>query len=260
MAGRISCTAIMLVVTVLMLQWRICVAQPSPSLGQANAGPETSGQTSLDTQIRMVESCRDRLALRLKIASIDQAAIKTLSDLCNWEIFDAYGFAESDARLAAFSLQREQGTKILWIVEAMTLVGLLLAIVQLAMSFVLAIRFRKELIGASEVRANAKEVVLKSSAIGLALLAITFAFFLTYVLFVYPIREVSPHGSQHPSNAIPVPNNDSLNVKGPLLPGLGHLASSVAPASSIDPPARPKAPASASSGHAVRRRGPCSSK
>jgi hypothetical protein len=256
MPGRRRWTIIIVLMSMLMLQWHICDAQSTPATAQANANPKSSARTSLDNQIGTIESCRERMALRLKITSIDESAIKTISDLCNWEISDAYGFAESDARLAAFSLQREQGTIILWIVVAMTAVGLLLAIIQLGMSFVLAIRFKRELVDQAEVRATAKEVVMRSSTIGLALLAVTFAFFLTYVLFVYPIREISPRGSPYFQHESPMPNSSSSNLKKQLLSGVGHLGSPPVPASSVDPPAQ-QPPVVDPNRHALRRRHPC---
>lgn len=92
-------------------------------------------------------------------------------------------------------------------------IGVVLAGVQLLASYKLALNGRGELAGGgSEIGYSANSVSFKSSVIGLTILAMSFAFFLVFVMNVYEIREISSDrgpsrpadSQQQPTQLIPV--------------------------------------------------------
>jgi len=107
-----------------------------------------------------------------------------------------------------FIQQYRANAVLMWMVVAVTLAGVALAAVQLMASFQLA-SAKKTPIADQQLIVKRDQIVLKSSVTGLFILLISFAFFLTYVIYVFPFQ--TPN-DQSPRNA----------AGGPTLP-MGQL-------------------------------------
>ncbi len=107
----------------------------------------------------------------------------------------------------------------LYMVVLITISGVVLAGVQLLASYKLAVLGRGELAGGgSEINYSANSISFKSSVIGLTILAMSFAFFLVFVIYVYDLRDIADTAprqaaTQQPANLLPVlPPPDQLRA------------------------------------------------
>jgi hypothetical protein len=91
-----------------------------------------------------------------------------------------------------YIFQRSENVALMVMVIVITVSGVALAGVQLITSYRLALLGRDGAAGeptASELRYDHGSVVVKSSVVGVLILAISFAFFMVFVIYVYTIRE-----------------------------------------------------------------------
>jgi hypothetical protein len=89
----------------------------------------------------------------------------------------------------------------LWMVVAITISGVILAAVQLVMSYKLAAAGRAEFAKDSGLAAEQGKISLRSSVTGVVILAISLAFFGVYVKWIYTIDELKmerPENLQQP--------------------------------------------------------------
>ncbi len=98
-----------------------------------------------------------------------------------------------------YVFQRNETVVLLYMVVLITFVGVLLAGLQLLASYKLATLGRGELAGGAEISYSPQGASFKSSVVGLGILAMSFAFFLVFVLYVYTFRDPNQN-----SAAIPV--------------------------------------------------------
>src|SRR5205807_6747745 len=139
-------------------------------------------------------------------------------------------------RRDSFVFQRNENVVLLYMVVLITISGIVLAGVQLLASYKLALIGRGELAGgASEIGYSADNVSFKSSVIGLTILAMSFAFFLVFIMYVYDMREISSDGASH--------STSPAQLQTPLMPVL-------------PPPDQPLRPAEAPSSAAGPTSGP----
>gem|GEM_PF-4361476 len=137
---------------------------------------------------------------------------------------------EEETRKDNFNFQRSENVALLVMVICITLSGVALAGLQLLASFKLASQGRSDFTAVGEVSLRPDAVVVKSSVVGVVILAISFAFFMVFVIDVYTLRDdaaskpqavqMPPSSgylgpSQAPSQA-PVVNLHPVNA--PLLP------------------------------------------
>jgi hypothetical protein len=124
-----------------------------------------------------------------------------------------------------FVFQRHENTVLLLMVVAITLSGVLLAGLQLLASYKLALLGRGELATGTEVSASRESVSLKSAVVGLAILAISFAFFIVFVIDVYALKENRSGGG----NSSPGINALQASAPRPLLPVAASTTGSAVP-------------------------------
>jgi hypothetical protein len=111
-------------------------------------------------------------------------------------------------------------------VVGITISGVLLAALQLLGSYKLAIIGRGDFSGNTEVSYSRDSIVFKSSIVGIAILALSFAFFAMFSLYLYPVIEnTSPPVS--PAKILPW-----------LLPGPGTAPA--APKTPVEPAPNPQ--------------------
>lgn len=136
-------------------------------------------------------------------------------------------------RIKLFQQQYDE-VVMLWMMVAITLSGVVLAGLQLFTSYRLASRSGgAHAEGASEITVEQGRLVFKSSVTGLAILIISFAFFLVFVLEIYTIREYDPDKgakAQVTEAATQAKGRVSEQVAGPQL--AGHINGYVVPAPS----------------------------
>lgn len=142
--------------------------------------------------------------------------VHQFSTLCSGIIFAQHSMNDFNLRRLKMFQQQYDGIVLLWMVVAITLSGVLLAGFQLFVSFRLASVAGSGLAeAATEITVEQNRLIFKSSVTGLAILLISFAFFLVFVLQIYTLRETSvdpkskpePEAKPTPSVEVPVSTN-----------------------------------------------------
>jgi hypothetical protein len=100
-----------------------------------------------------------------------------------------------------FIQQYRANAVLMWMVVAVTFAGVALAALQLMVSLQLA-SVNKTPVDDQQLIVTRDQIVLKSSVTGLFILLISFAFFLTYVIYVFPFQ--TPN-DQSPRNVVSSP-------------------------------------------------------
>jgi hypothetical protein len=158
---------------------------------------------------------------------------QTLSSLqisCVNYVRDEYALEDFNIRRSEFYQQQYRGEVFLWMVVVITISGVALAALQLYAAFRLAISGKMTsadgaLLSDGELSIETGKISLRSSVAGLFILALSLAFFIGYVYWVYPVRQLQPDKASIADTAHP-------GVV--LLPGFGRLAinnSTVSPSS-----------------------------
>jgi hypothetical protein len=108
-----------------------------------------------------------------------------------------------------YLFQRNENVVLMYMVVLITFGGVFLAGVQLLASYKLASLGKGELVGGGEIQYSATGASFKSSVVGLVILALSFAFFLVFVLYIYtfdPEQRASQRASAAQSSQALVPN------------------------------------------------------
>jgi hypothetical protein len=126
----------------------------------------------------------------LKPERIDLLLLSQVSDFCYDQVRGEDLLGDFHVRKLNFVQQEYDSRILLWMVVAITISGVLLAAIQLLAAYRLS-----SLAGADfasgqggELKLDPKSISLKSSVTGLLILMISFAFFIVYVRWVYPIQ------------------------------------------------------------------------
>jgi len=129
--------------------------------------------------------------------------------ICGNQIYNSLYLEDFNIRRQKFIRQELDERVNLFMVVTMTLSGVILAAIQLFLSFRLALKgkaeFGKE---NTDIAIEAGKISLKSSITGAVILALSFAFFMVYVVWIYSIREV-PVGK--PDSLFPMIQDGPLN-------------------------------------------------
>jgi H+/Cl- antiporter ClcA len=135
-------------------------------------------------------NCVDRYSESQKI-NIDHksdASVNEISIYCyNFSRYQQLA-EEGNIRIDDFVFQRHESTVLLLMVVVITISGIVLAGLQLLASYNLATLGRGMLAGGAEIDYGNGNISFKSSVVGLVILAISFAFFLVYVVYVYRLE------------------------------------------------------------------------
>jgi hypothetical protein len=154
-----------------------------------------------------INSCMDRYAGSTddKLPQIN--ALWSTYYLCDAITSRKLLYEEQVIRNENFVFQRSENTIIMLMVVSITISGVILAGLQLFASYKLASAGKGVLDGGGEVSFSAHSMAVKSSVVGVIILAISFAFFLVFVLYVYTFTPVSdrsaPGASSAPQAAAP---------------------------------------------------------
>jgi hypothetical protein len=143
--------------------------------------------------------------------------------LCENQMFDQLLLNDFTIRRQKFEANTLDERVNLWLVVAITLSGVFLSAMQLAMSYRLAQIAKTDLAGNNELVVEQGKLSLKSSVTGLLIMALSLIFFVIYVKWIYQNFDVV---TQKPDNLNAFPF-------GKLVPGGGSLGMG------NSPPARP---------------------
>jgi uncharacterized protein YneF (UPF0154 family) len=143
-----------------------------------------------------ISACIKRYAELGKIDYGNITSVYGLNNFCYNSAGSQLLVDEEIIRRDNFVFQRHENVALLVMVVAITLSGVVLAGLQLLASFKLATMGKAELAGGGELSYSKDSVSFKSSVVGLVILAISFGFFLVFVIDVYELKD-SPNIS-HP--------------------------------------------------------------
>jgi hypothetical protein len=159
-----------------------------------------------------VALCIEKHTATTGVTAVSVGDLYGLNGFCYDTIGSQLKIDQEKIRRDNFLFQRNENVVLLYMVVLITISGVVLAGVQLLASYKLAVLGRGELAGGgSEIKYSANAISFKSSVIGLTILAMSFAFFLVFVIYVYDLRDISDTASrqtatpQHPANLLPVP-------------------------------------------------------
>jgi hypothetical protein len=159
-----------------------------------------------------VAACIEKHKATTGVTAVSVGDLYGLNGFCYDTIGSQLKIDQEKIRRDNFLFQRNENVVLLYMVVLITISGVVLAGVQLLASYKLAVLGRGELAGGgSEINYSANAISFKSSVIGLTILAMSFAFFLVFVIYVYDLRDISDTASrqaatpQQPANLLPVP-------------------------------------------------------
>src|SRR3954468_3827617 len=167
--------------------------------------------TEIGSDLPDQNKCIDRVFSRLKLEAVDLAVYEDVWKLCGTESFNALSLQDFRIRREKFVRQELDERVTLALVVGITISGVLMAGLQLLMSYKLAQAGHSELAKDIELSVQKDKIALKSSVVGLAILVISLAFFVVYVKWIYSIQEVP----------VASPAGRELPVSGTLLPEQG---------------------------------------
>lgn len=217
--------ALMAIAIVVLVQSTAAIAQP----------------VVLNESAKLAACRSDTLAL-MKPDKIDIGLLSQISNFCYMQVRGDDLLGDFNIRRTNYVRQQFQGLVFLWMVVAITISGVVMAALQLFAAYKLASGGRGDLNQGGEITLEEKRLSLKSSVTGLLILTVSFAFFLVFVVWVYPLTEtrLSPEGTGPTASQQPSPGTAGLH----LLPGVGGIGPPPQAKTGIAPtPAAPTAPA-----------------
>ncbi|MDR5878794.1 hypothetical protein [Caballeronia sp. LZ032] len=175
-----------------------------------------------------IQACQGQSMKLMGASTADLTAQSQISAQCMSRISVEAALNDFNIRRLIYVSQQFETIVLMWMVVIITFSGVLLAGLQLMAAYQLASTGKGSMDSASEVTLNARrsELSLKSSYVGLLILAASFAFFFVFVKSVYPVVE-----DKSTANTAASPPPQTL----PMLtsnPGILGLPPANAPASS----------------------------
>lgn len=134
-----------------------------------------------------ISQCDRDTGAALSINRGDLVSLDRLSTHCIQIVRNLRIIEDFEVRRQAFLQQYQRGEIILWLVISITVSGIVMAAVQLVAAYNLSIAFGQVVTNDSELTFDAKGMTIRSTVSGLVILAMSFAFFLVYVVDVYPV-------------------------------------------------------------------------
>jgi hypothetical protein len=159
----------------------------------------TKDGKSNQTQIDPFHSCINDARQDVKTDILIVETYISLWNLCDRQIYDTLIYDDFAIRREKFRRQELDERVNLWLVVAITLSGVTLSGVQLIMSFRIAMSGKEYWANDTAFAIEQGRISFKSSITGLAILALSLAFFVVYVRWIYADREIgAPMASPTP--------------------------------------------------------------
>ena len=158
--------------------------------------PTTVAGPTMVSESAKLAACRKETLDAVKPDKIDLSLLQQVSTFCYGQVRGADLLDDFNIRRTNYVRQQFQGLVFLWMVVAITISGVILAAVQLAAAYKLAVGGHGTFEAGGEIAIEEKRLSLKSSVTGLLILTVSFAFFIVFVIWVYPLTEtrISPEG------------------------------------------------------------------
>jgi hypothetical protein len=122
-------------------------------------------------------------------ATADIALQSQINSQCANRVSLEASLNDFNLRRLTYISQQFETIVLMWMVVVITFSGVLLAGVQLMAAYRLASVGKGSIDNASELSINSSELSVKSSYVGLLILAASFAFFFVFVEIVYPVND-----------------------------------------------------------------------
>jgi hypothetical protein len=152
--------------------------------------PANQRTTALSDHDSRMNSCISSIIERTKPPKVTTGMYEQIWRICGNQIFNSLYLDDFTIRREKFIRQELDERVNLFLVVIITLSGVILAGMQLVQSFKLASAGRAESARDSEIAIESGRISLKSSITGAIILALSFAFFMVYVVWIYSIHEV----------------------------------------------------------------------
>jgi hypothetical protein len=173
-----------------------------------------------------MRKCTERVFSTIAAAKVTPGLYDRVWKLCGNQIFNGLYLDDFIIRRRKFIDQEFDERVNLWLVVTITMSGVLMSAAQLFLSYRLATTGKEIFTKDSELALESGKVSVKSSVAGLLILALSLAFFMIYVLYIYSIKEIPLERPQNlqtpietespelPSKAAPAP----VDVNAPAPP------------------------------------------
>jgi hypothetical protein len=182
----------------------------------------------------VLSSCIARVGDLAKTNYGNYDAVTQAINICNNSSGYQLLLDEEIIRVDNLVFQRQENGVLLIMVVAITLSGVILAGLQLLASYKLAVLGKGDLSGGGEVVYGKDNVSFKSSVVGLVILAVSFGFFLVFVLDVYVLKPEDGTSREGQGRQVStfVPNHSEIKAPTAPVPTSGEAQS---PASKATP-------------------------
>src|SRR3984893_18542652 len=137
---------------------------------------------------KAISTCLDKFKPPSGISSVSVNDLLSLNGFCYTTLGFQLKIDQEKIHRDNFLFQRNENVLLLYMVVLITFAGVILAGLQLYASYKLAILGKEEFASGSEIQYSAQGVSFKSSVIGLGILAMSFGFFLVFVVYVYTLK------------------------------------------------------------------------
>ncbi len=147
-------------------------------------------------------ACVNQVVEATKPPKMNVGVYERIWRICGNQLFNGLYLTDFSIRKEKFLRQELDERVNLWMVVTITLSGVVLAGIQLLLSYRLATQGIGDFAKDSELSIQNRRISLRSSVTGAIILGLSFAFFMVYVLWIYSIREVPvgrPENLQAPS-------------------------------------------------------------
>lgn len=148
---------------------------------------------NMDAQLNV---CRDNIMQTLKKTSYDIRDLDQITNHCVIQVSNSLSLADFNVRRLAFIDQYSESPFILWLVVIITLSGVVLAAIQIAAAYNVSAAYGRSLELGGKVDWEGTKLSVKSTVAGILILAMSFAFFLVFVIYVYTIWNPGETGAQ----------------------------------------------------------------
>jgi hypothetical protein len=194
--------AITVVVLISASGWFIL--QPRLEQGAERSNPVRVGEN--------LPSCMHQLYQFRSADNPDISELYQVFGLCYNSTIAQLVVEEEAVRRDNFVFQRAENVALLIMVITITLSGVVLAGLQLLGSYKLALARKGQLVDGGEASLKPDSIVVKSSVVGVVILAISFAFFMVFVVYVYTLRDdTAPGPGRSPTATQPSPTSSLLS-------------------------------------------------
>lgn len=137
-----------------------------------------------------IDGCVLRYRDLIQPAPLDIDTIDRYRNVCENILAGQYRLHTLAVGQRIYENQIFQNSVLLWMVVTITVSGVVLAGLQLWATYRLAVAGKGSIADGGEATIEQNRLVVRSSVIGVVILALSFAFFTLYILYVYRIADV----------------------------------------------------------------------